>query len=109
MITIKTNLSVPPLLHGRAAQSVDRPVLQTFKRWWAAYVASRNEQRVIAELLSMSDRDLRDFGINRREILRAVRGDTAREGISLYDAMPISSQYRGRMSEGNRCAASPVG
>ena len=109
MITIKTILSVPPLLRGRAAQSVDRPVLQIFKRWWAAYMAWRNEQRAIAELLSMSDHDLRDIGINRCEILRAIRGDTARERISMYDAMPISSQYRGRMSEANRCAASPVG
>jgi uncharacterized protein YjiS (DUF1127 family) len=32
----------------------------------------------MAELSSMSDRDLRDIGINRCEILRAARGDTAR-------------------------------
>jgi hypothetical protein len=44
----------------------------------------------MAELLSMSDRDLRDIGIDRCEILRAVRGDTAR---SVYDAMPISFSH----------------
>ena len=44
----------------------------------------------MAQLLSMSDRDLRDIGINRCEILRAVRGDTVRERTSVYDAMPIS-------------------
>ena len=109
MITRRTILTAPPLLHGRAAQSVDRPVLQTFKRWCAAFVAWRNEQRAIAELSSMSDHDLRDIGINRCEILRAVRGDTARERISLYDATPISSQSLDRMSEPNRCATSPVG
>jgi uncharacterized protein YjiS (DUF1127 family) len=32
----------------------------------------------MAELLSTSDRDLGDIGIDRCEILRAVRGDTAR-------------------------------
>jgi hypothetical protein len=35
----------------------------------------------------MSDHDLRDIGIDRCEILRALRGDTARP---VYDAMPIS-------------------
>jgi uncharacterized protein YjiS (DUF1127 family) len=108
MITVEAILSASPLLHGRTAQSVGRSVLQIFKRWWAAYMTWRNEQRSIAELLSMNDRDLRDIGINRCEILRAVRGDTARERISLYDAMPIASQSRGRMDAANRCAASPV-
>jgi Domain of unknown function (DUF1127) len=58
----------------------------------------------MAELLSMSDRDLRDIGIDRCEILRAVRGDTAR---SVYDAMPISfaisqTRWRDRCSAGAR-------
>jgi len=109
MITMQTISSASAPLRGRAAQSVRGSVLRTFKRWWAAYMARRIEQRAIAELLSMSDRDLRDIGINRCEILRAVRGDTARERISLYGAMPISAQYRGRMSDASRCAASPVG
>jgi len=108
MITMEAILRASPLLHGRTAQSLNRSVLQTFKRWWAAYITWRNEQRSIAELLSMNDRDLRDIGINRCEILRAVRGDTARERISMYGAMLISSQYRGRMGAANRCAASPV-
>jgi hypothetical protein len=33
----------------------------------------------MAELVSMSDRDLRDIGVNRCEILSAVRGGIARE------------------------------
>jgi uncharacterized protein YjiS (DUF1127 family) len=37
----------------------------------------------MAELLSMSDRDLRDIGINRCEILRAGRGDTPRKRTSV--------------------------
>jgi uncharacterized protein YjiS (DUF1127 family) len=109
MITMETGLRTSPLLGGKAAQSIGRSVLQTFKRGRAAYTGWHNEQPAIVELLSMSDRDLRDIGINRCEILRAVRGDTARERISLYDAMPISSQYLGRMSEPNQCATSPVG
>jgi uncharacterized protein YjiS (DUF1127 family) len=75
MIIMEAILSASALLHGRAAQSVGRSVLRTFKRGRAAYTAWHRERRAIAELLSMSDRDLRDIGINRCEILRAVRGD----------------------------------
>jgi len=109
MITMQTISSASAPLRGRAAQSVRGSVLRTFKRWWAAYMARRIEQRAIAELLSMSDRDLRDIGINRCDILRAVRGDTTRERMSVYDAMPIASQYLDRVSGARRCAASPVG
>jgi uncharacterized protein YjiS (DUF1127 family) len=90
MIIMEAILSASALLNGRAAQSVGRLVVRTFKRWRAAYTAWHEERRAIAELLSMSDRDLRDIGINRCEILRAVRGDTTRQRTSVYDAIPIS-------------------
>jgi len=109
MMIMEAVLSASALLHGRAAQSVGRSVVRAFKRWRAAYTAWHRERRAIAELLSMSDRDLRDIGINRCDILRAVRGDTTRERMSVYDAMPIASQYLDRVSGARRCAASPVG
>ena len=87
MIIVEAILSASALLRGRAAQSAGRSVVRTFKRWRAAYTAWHRERRAMADLLSMSDRDLRDIAIDRCEILRAVRGDTAR---SVYDAMPIS-------------------
>lgn len=87
MIIMEAILSASAPLHGRAAQSVGRWAVRTFKRWRGAYTAWHRERRAIAELLSMSDHDLRDIGIDRCEILRAVRDDTAR---SVYDAMPIS-------------------
>ena len=87
MMIMEAILSASALLYGRAAQFVGRSVVRTFMRWRAAYTAWHRERRAMAELLSMSDRDLRDIGIDRCEILRAVRGDTAR---SVYDAMPIS-------------------
>ena len=90
MADIETILSASARLHGRATQSVSRSVVRVLQRWWAAYTAWRLDRRAIADLLSMSDRDLRDIGINRCEILRAVRGDTARERVSMYDAMPIA-------------------
>ena len=90
MIIMEAILGASAPLHGRAAQSVGRWAVRTFKRWRATYTAWHRERRAIAELLSMSDHDLRDIGIDRREILRAVRGDTARERNTVYGAIPIS-------------------
>ncbi len=42
--------------------------LATMHRWWLAYRAWRIEQAAIAELCSMSDRELKDIGICRCEI-----------------------------------------
>jgi uncharacterized protein YjiS (DUF1127 family) len=67
MIVVEAILSASALLHGGAAQSVGRSVVGAFKRWRAAYTAWHRERRAMAELLSMSDRDLRDIGINRCE------------------------------------------
>ena len=90
MIIMEAILSASALLRGPAARSVGQSVLRTFKRWSAAYTVWRIERRAIAQLLSMSDRDLRDIGINRCETLRAVRGDTARERNAVYGTIPIS-------------------
>jgi uncharacterized protein YjiS (DUF1127 family) len=109
MTVIETILSASAEVHGRAAQFVCRSVVGILQRWWAAYTAWRTERRAIAELLSMSDRDLRDIGINRCEILRAARGDTARDRISVHDAMPISCAISRPSNLVTRSAAWPVG
>src|SRR5262249_47437464 len=97
MIIMVANLSASALMHGGAAQFVDRSVVRRFKRWRAVYTTWHRERRAVAELLSISDRDLRDIGINRCEIMRAVRGDTARERTSVYEAISLLVQkYRGR-------------
>ena len=94
MIIMEAILGASAPLHGRAAQSVGRWAVRTFKRWRAAYTAWHRERRAIAELLSMSDRDLRDIGINRCEIPHAVLGDTARERTSVCDGMPSFAIWR---------------
>ena len=84
MIIMEAILSASAPLHGRAAQSVGRSVVRTFKRWQAAYTAWLRERRAMAELLSMSDRDLRDIGIDRCEIDRAMEaGDVIRFVVTL--------------------------
>ena len=94
MIIMEAIWSASALLHGRAPQFVGQSVVRTFKRWRAAYTAWQRERRAMAELLSMSDRDLKDIGLNRCEILHAVRGATAREHNTVYGAIPISFATR---------------
>jgi len=89
MTVIGTISSASTRLRGGAAQSVSQSMVRILQRCWAAFATWRREQRAIAELLSMSDRDLRDIGVNRCDILGAVRCDTARERFSVYGAMPI--------------------
>jgi uncharacterized protein YjiS (DUF1127 family) len=43
-----------------------------------AYMTWHLERAAIAQLWSMSDRELKDMGLNRSGIAAAVRGDTAR-------------------------------
>ncbi len=50
----------------------------TLTRWWAAYINWRNERAAVAELSSMSDLELKDIGLTRGDIARAVRGEVER-------------------------------
>jgi uncharacterized protein YjiS (DUF1127 family) len=43
-------------------------------RWWAGYTSWRLHKAAIAQLRSMSDRQLADIGVSRSEIEYAVRG-----------------------------------
>jgi uncharacterized protein YjiS (DUF1127 family) len=65
-----------------AAQAIFGPswmagLVATLKRWWMAYVAYRIDQAAIAQLESMSDRTLKDIGLTRSGIPRAVMCDLA--------------------------------
>jgi uncharacterized protein YjiS (DUF1127 family) len=57
----------------------------TLNRWWAAYVTWRLERAAINQLSSLSDRQLKDIGLDRSEIMGAVKGRVARErGFGSY-------------------------
>jgi uncharacterized protein YjiS (DUF1127 family) len=49
------------------------------KSWWGAYIAGRLQRATIAELKSMSDRELHDIGLTRSQIEAAARGDSDRD------------------------------
>jgi uncharacterized protein YjiS (DUF1127 family) len=65
---MRTFSSAPAVLHGIAGQSRGRRLVATLKGWWATYRTRRAEQAAIAQLWSMSDRELRDIGLTRSEI-----------------------------------------
>jgi uncharacterized protein YjiS (DUF1127 family) len=46
----------------------------SLKRWLVAYIAWRAQEAAIAELWSMSDRELADLGLTRSDISNAVKG-----------------------------------
>ena len=45
----------------------------TLTRWWVAYMTWRIERAAITQLQLMGDRDLKDIGLTRSSITRAVR------------------------------------
>jgi uncharacterized protein YjiS (DUF1127 family) len=76
---MSTILSAPAAAHGMAGQSWPGGLTAALKRWWVAYISWRIEQEAIAQLWSMSDRELKDIGFTRSQIAGAVGGEAARD------------------------------
>jgi len=62
-------------------------IRRIIRRWWQAYLTSRLEQAVIAQLSSMSDHELKDIGPTRYEITSAVKGKTDSQVPSFLRSM----------------------
>jgi uncharacterized protein YjiS (DUF1127 family) len=62
------------------------------KRWWGAYITWRIERAVIAQLWSISDRELKDIGLTHSEITGAVRN----VGGTLPRIQPVLLTYPGQ-------------
>lgn len=75
MSTMSSASTAPQEISGR---SWARNVAATLNRWCVAFLTWRVERAAITQLWSMSDRQLRDIGISRSEIMGAVRGETER-------------------------------
>jgi uncharacterized protein YjiS (DUF1127 family) len=73
MRAISSAASAP---RGMAVQAWISRLVVTLERWLVAYMNWRIEQAAIAQLWSMSDRELKDIGLTRSEIIGAVRGET---------------------------------
>ena len=74
---MSTISSAPAAAQGTAGHSWASGLAATLKRWWVAYITWRLEQAAIAVLYSMSDRELRDIGLTRCDIPRAVTSEMA--------------------------------
>ena len=53
----------------------------TMKRWWGSYVRRRMERAAAFQLWSMGDRELKDIGLTRSQIMGAVTGEVPRDRI----------------------------
>lgn len=54
------------------------------KRAWAAYVARRLEEAMLSHLYTMSDRELKDVGLLRSDIVRAATSPNASRPFNHY-------------------------
>ena len=66
--------SAPVAAEGMARRSRSVGPAAMLKGWWAACLARRIERAAILQLGSMSDRELKDIGLTRSQIVHAVRG-----------------------------------
>ena len=69
----------PNAAQGMFALSGPGRLRATLTRWWVAYMTWRNEQAAIAQLGLLGDRELKDIGLTRSSITRAVRVEAARD------------------------------
>ncbi len=68
---MSTISSAPAITVGWPSRA--KSLAATLKRWWVAYMMWRIEQAAAARLFSMSDRELKDIGLNRSGIAGALR------------------------------------
>ena len=74
---MSTTCSAPAQAQGLVTQSRHKGPVAVLRCWWVDYMTWRMEQAAIARLSSMSDRELKDIGLIRSNIVGAVSGDAA--------------------------------
>jgi uncharacterized protein YjiS (DUF1127 family) len=78
-MVMSTISSAPTAPRGTAGYPWVIGLAATLKRWSVAYIAWRIEAAAIAQLSSMSDRELKDMGLTRSGIAVAVKGGALRD------------------------------
>ena len=74
---MSTSSSAPAAAQGRHPWT--GRLAAALKRWSVAYITWRLERAAINQLSSLSDRQLKDIGLDRSEIMGAVKGRVGRE------------------------------
>jgi uncharacterized protein YjiS (DUF1127 family) len=78
MDTIMSTTYGAPAAAQRTAEYVpDSGLAASLKRWWAAYAGWRSQRAAMVALCKMSDLELKDMGLRRCDIPRALRGEMA--------------------------------
>jgi uncharacterized protein YjiS (DUF1127 family) len=54
-------------------------LIARLQSWWVAYLGRRIQRQATLQLEGLSDRELRDIGLRRREIEGAVKGELKRK------------------------------
>jgi uncharacterized protein YjiS (DUF1127 family) len=72
-MSMSTISNAPNGAQGMFAPSGFDRLRATLTRWWVAYMTWRIERAAITQLQLMGDRDLKDIGLTRSSITRAVR------------------------------------
>ena len=86
------NWTVPFSASNKIGDSWLRRFMATVDRRWIAYSRWRVEQRATAQLNAMSDRELKDIGLIRSEISRAVN-------IVPFDAAGLGSNHEPHLTK----------
>jgi uncharacterized protein YjiS (DUF1127 family) len=81
METIMSTMSETVLRPGNAAGGLLATLKAAAKSWWGAYTTWRIKRAAIAQLCSMSDRELKDIGLSRSQMECAVMGERARDRV----------------------------
>jgi len=71
---MSTTIGTAASAQDLASPSWTSALLAALKRGWVAYVTWRIERGAIDQLAAMSDRQLKDIGLTRSEIVAAARG-----------------------------------
>jgi uncharacterized protein YjiS (DUF1127 family) len=78
--TLSTSISPAAPTQGSRKHFGATSATITMKRWWGSYVRRRVEREAASRLWSMSDRELKDIGLSRSQIMGAVN-EAARDRI----------------------------
>lgn len=83
-MVMSTIFCAPHAARGTVARPRVDGAAAILKGWWAAYVNRRMQAAAIARLGSMSDRELKDIGLVRSNIIAAVKSEARGWPFSRY-------------------------
>jgi uncharacterized protein YjiS (DUF1127 family) len=78
---MSTISNAPAAAQGTTGHPWTGRLAAALKRWWVAYITWLLERAAINQLSSLSDRQLKDIGLDRSEITGAVKGRVGRERL----------------------------